>query len=148
MEFQVIATLEDSPCLIPFGEFGGGAATADAPDSPRQDTDSLDPGGQASGLFSIPRSGLNSMLLAGEMIPASESSLPTRTTDIRGAFSMSPENDALTRLIVPITCLPSSSDYDANHPNLDAHSPAAEAVLAVGEALLCLGKCVCAHCLH
>jgi hypothetical protein len=85
-------------------------------------------------------------LLAGEVFPVSERSPPSSEPGyLRGASSRRRGN---ARSVI---LLPSSRDYDANHPNLDAHSAAPRADLVECESFhfgeLCLfGVCFVCVC--
>ena len=71
---------------------------------------------QTASSLSTPSPSGSDILLAGQIAPVSESCLSAPPAYLRGA---SRRGDLRKAAI-----LPSSSDYDANHPSLDAHSPA------------------------
>ena len=114
-------TSEDSPAsaqyLFSFGSIAGSPTTSSYAEP-------------ASKPLASPRSD-NDLLLAGEIFPVSERCLPSSTPAyLRGASSR--QRSDLGSMVL----LPSSREYDANHPNLDAHSAAPRADLAESESLI------------
>jgi hypothetical protein len=139
MAFQQ-PTSEDSPAndqnLISFCGIAG---------SPRSYTDRDHHTFEPASLLVPPRPD-NDLLLAREIFPVSERCLPSSAPGyVRGASSRRRGN---ARSVI---LLPSSRDYDANHPNLDAHSAAPRADLVECESFhfgeLCLfGVCFVCVC--
>ena len=125
MAFQQ-PTSEDSPATHSLFSFGGIAGSPTEGSYTDRDHQAFEP---ASPLVS-PRSD-NDLLLAGEIFPVSERCLPSPAPAyLRGASSR--QRGDLGSVIL----LPSSRDYDANHPNLDARSAAPRADLVESESLI------------